>query len=54
MDPNPCSEGFRYGKDFVVVSACHLSSGLDEAVPFFLAVIELSNVVERDVPKYVL
>ena len=35
-----------------VVCACHLSSGLDEAVPIFLAVIEVSNMVERDVPNY--
>ena len=38
----------------VVVCACHLSSGLDEAVPIFLAVIDVSNMMDRDVSKYVL
>ena len=43
---------FRYGKYCVVVCACHLSIGLNEEVPIFLAVIKVSNIMERDVTKY--
>ena len=45
-------EGFRYGKYCVVVCDCFPSSGLDEAVPIFLALIEVCNMVDRSVPKY--
>ena len=41
-----------YAETFVVVCDCHLSSGLDDAVPIVLSVIEVSNMVERGMPKY--
>ena len=44
--------GFWMHKTCVVVCACHLSSGLDEVVPIFLDLIEVSNMVERGVTKY--
>ena len=47
LDTYTCLEGFICGKDCVVVCAWHISSGIDETVPFFLAVIEVSNIRRR-------
>ena len=52
MDPQPCEERFGCVENCVVVCACFLSRGIDEAVPIFLAVIEVYNMMERGVPNY--
>ena len=52
MYPYPCTEEFRRRKDCALDYAYHISSNIDEAVPIFLAMIEVSNMVEKDVPKY--